>query len=79
MIPVLIYARFFAESRLFGFAIPGWTTIVALVAFFNGLVLFCMGIVAEYIWRIYEEVKARPGFIIRQDVPNPYEETQQND
>jgi len=66
-IPVLIYARFFAHSRLFGFQIPGWTTIVAMVAFFNGLVLFCLGIVAEYIWRIYEEVKARPGFIIRKD------------
>ncbi|HPI08085.1 MAG TPA: glycosyltransferase family 2 protein, partial [Saprospiraceae bacterium] len=66
-IPALIYARFFAHSRLFGFQIPGWTTIVAMVAFFNGLVLFCLGIVAEYIWRIYEEVKARPGFIIRKD------------
>ncbi len=79
MIPALIYARFFAQSRLFGFPVPGWTTIVALVAFFNGLVLFCMGIVAEYIWRIYEEVKARPGFIIRQDVPNPYEEPSDKD
>ena len=66
-IPFLIYARFFAESRLFGFAVPGWTTIIALVAFFNGLVLFCLGIVAEYIWRIYEEVKGRPGFLLRKD------------
>ena len=66
-IPVLIYARFFAESELFGFAIPGWTTIITLVAFFNGLVLFCLGIVAEYIWRIYEEVKGRPGFLLRKE------------
>lgn len=66
-IPALIYARFFAESHLFGFPIPGWTTIVTLVAFFNGLMLFCLGVVAEYIWRIYEEVKGRPGFIIRKD------------
>ncbi|WP_353481966.1 glycosyltransferase family 2 protein [Haliscomenobacter sp.] len=66
-IPFLIYARFFAESHLFGFAIPGWTTIITLVAFFNGLMLFCLGIVAEYIWRIYEEVKGRPGFLLRKD------------
>jgi polyisoprenyl-phosphate glycosyltransferase len=69
-IPLLIYARFFRESHLFGFAVPGWTTIVTLVAFFNGLVLFCMGIVAEYIWRIYEEVKGRPGFLLRKDEEN---------
>ncbi|AEE52615.1 glycosyltransferase [Haliscomenobacter hydrossis] len=66
-IPLLVYARFFAESRLFGFEVPGWTTIITLVAFFNGLVLFCLGIVAEYIWRIYEEVKGRPGFLLRKD------------
>jgi dolichol-phosphate mannosyltransferase len=66
-IPLLVYIRFFAHSRLFGFAVSGWTTIVTLVAFFNGLVLFSLGIVAEYIWRIYEEVKDRPGFIIRKD------------
>lgn len=66
-IPALIYARFFAHSRLFGFQVPGWTTIIALVAFFNGLMLFSLGVVAEYIWRIYEEVKARPGFIIRKE------------
>jgi polyisoprenyl-phosphate glycosyltransferase len=66
-IPFLIYARFFAHSRLFGFPISGWTTLVTIVVFLNGLVLFSLGIVAEYIWRIYEEVKGRPGFIIRKD------------
>ena len=55
---------------------PGWTTIIALVAFFNGLMLFCLGIVAEYIWRIYEEVKARPGFIIRKEGPVTTEKTE---
>ncbi len=66
-LPFLVYARFFAHSKLFGFQISGWTTIVTLMMLFNGLVLLCLGIVAEYIWRIYEEVKGRPGFIIRQE------------
>jgi polyisoprenyl-phosphate glycosyltransferase len=66
-IPFLVYARFFAHSKLFGFQIPGWTTLITLATLFNGLMLFCLGIVAEYIWRIYEEVKGRPGFIIRQE------------
>jgi polyisoprenyl-phosphate glycosyltransferase len=68
-IPFLMYARFWSHSQLFGFRIPGWTTIVTLATLFNGLMLLCLGIVAEYIWRIYEEVKGRPGFIIRQEKP----------
>jgi polyisoprenyl-phosphate glycosyltransferase len=67
--PFLAYARFFAHSQVFGFRVSGWTTIVTLMMLFNGLVLLCLGIVAEYIWRIYEEVKGRPGFIIRQEKP----------
>lgn len=66
-IPVFAYARFCANSQLFGFAIHGWTTLITLAFFFNGLMLFFLGIVAEYIWRIYEEVKGRPGFIIRKE------------
>jgi polyisoprenyl-phosphate glycosyltransferase len=69
-LPFLVYARFFAHSQLFGFKISGWTTLVALTTLFNGLMLLCLGIVAEYIWRIYEEVKGRPGFIIRQEELN---------
>jgi polyisoprenyl-phosphate glycosyltransferase len=68
-IPFLMYIRFCAHSQLFGFRIPGWTTIITLATLFNGLMLLCLGIVAEYIWRIYEEVKGRPGFIIRQEKP----------
>jgi polyisoprenyl-phosphate glycosyltransferase len=66
-IPFLVYARYFTHSILFGFRVPGWTTIVTLAILLNGIMLFSLGIVAEYIWRIYEEVKGRPGFIIRQD------------
>jgi polyisoprenyl-phosphate glycosyltransferase len=66
-LPFLFYARFFAHSHLFGFPVSGWVTLVTILVFFNGLVLFSLGVVAEYIWRIYEEVKGRPGFIIRKD------------
>jgi dolichol-phosphate mannosyltransferase len=38
---------------------------VVIISFFSGLTLFSLGIIAEYIWRIYEEVKNRPGYIIK--------------
>lgn len=61
----LIYGKLFTANKLFGFTIPGWTTTLIVVVLFNGLTLFCLGVVAEYIFRIYEEVKGRPAYIIR--------------
>jgi hypothetical protein len=45
--------------------IPGWTSIVLFIIFFSGLILLSLGIIAQYIWLIYEEVKNRPGYIIK--------------
>jgi len=47
--------------------VPGWTLIVIYISLFNGLILFSLGIIAEYIWRIFEEVKDRPGYIIKKN------------
>lgn len=46
-------------------SVPGWTSTVIIISFFSGLILFSLGIIAEYIWRIYEEVKSRPGYTIK--------------
>ena len=44
--------------------VTGWTTIVALICFFSGFQILCIGIVGEYIGKIYNETKQRPRFII---------------
>lgn len=44
--------------------VAGWTTIVALVCSFGGFQIFCIGIIGEYIGKIYNETKQRPRFII---------------
>ncbi len=59
------YIRFFGNPRFWGYNLPGWTSTIVIVSFFSGLILFSLGIIAEYIWRIYEEVKERPGYIIK--------------
>ncbi len=51
--------------NVMGFEIPGWASIIIFLSFFSGMILFSLGMVAEYIWRIYEEVKNRPGYIIK--------------
>lgn len=45
---------------------PGWHSIVCLILVTNGLVLFMLGIVGEYIWRIYNQAKGRAVYLIQE-------------
>lgn len=47
---------------------PGLPTTVIMITFFGGLQLVCLGIIGEYIGRIYEEVRQRPKYIIARKV-----------
>ena len=47
-----------------GVPIQGWTTIVVLITLFGSFQIFCIGVIGEYIGRIYIETKQRPRFII---------------
>jgi polyisoprenyl-phosphate glycosyltransferase len=45
--------------------VPGWTSLVIINIFFSGVVLVCLGLVGEYVGRIFEEVKGRPLYVVR--------------
>jgi len=45
-------------------AAPGFSTLVIILLFSNGLIFLYLGILGEYIGQMYMEVKARPSFII---------------
>lgn len=49
-------------------AVSGWTSIMAVILFLGGFILVVLGIIGEYIARIYEEVKARPLYIIDESI-----------
>ncbi|NCD08133.1 MAG: glycosyltransferase [Negativicutes bacterium] len=57
----VMFIKFFTED-----AVPGWTTIAASVLFLGGIELVGLGILGEYIGRIFEEVKQRPLYLIKQ-------------
>ncbi len=54
------------EYFITGIGIPGYATIVVGMMFFSGIQLLSIGILAEYVGRIYEEVKQRPNYLVSQ-------------
>ncbi len=62
---------FFAMRRILGveIAFTGFTTIVVLILFIGGLQLMALGIIGEYLGRMYDEAKRRPYFIIDESEP----------
>lgn len=52
------------ETLIFGKDTPGWATIAAGLMLSTGIQLICIGVIGEYIGRIYEEVKQRPLYIV---------------
>lgn len=60
-----IIAIFYFINHLLGYNYPlGLTTIVLVVTFFSGIQLLALGLLGEYIGRIYDDVKGRPLYIV---------------
>jgi glycosyltransferase involved in cell wall biosynthesis len=60
-----LYAAYvFINALLGNFSIPGFATLVSLISFLLGLVIIMIGIVGEYMWRIFHEINKRPEFVI---------------
>jgi glycosyltransferase involved in cell wall biosynthesis/putative flippase GtrA len=73
----LVYAAWTAFGvALHGAAVPGYATLLMTVVGLGGIQLITLGIIGEYVGRIYHEVKRRPSFVIRetdeQPAPRPH-------
>ena len=62
------------EKLVFGIDVPGYATIVVLVLFLGGLQLFSLGILGEYISKIYVQVKNRPIYVLKEHLGKEDEE-----
>lgn len=51
-------------QKLMGFTVQGWATIMVAMLFLGGIQLVCLGIVGEYIGRIFNEIKPRPMYVV---------------
>lgn len=67
----MIYGVYILFALAFGRHIePGWTGLMMTILILGGVQLLCLGIIAEYIGRIFEEVKHRPLYVVRELLGN---------
>lgn len=62
-----LYALNIAYTRFrHGTPFTGWAPIMILLLIIGGVLMLMLGIIGEYIWRIYDEVKKKPNYIVRE-------------
>ncbi|WP_339220608.1 glycosyltransferase family 2 protein [Paenibacillus sp. FSL H8-0332] len=59
------YGVFVVIGTLSGYInLQGWTTIIALITFLLGIIMIMLGIIGEYLWRILDESRERPTYVV---------------
>jgi len=67
LVAALVYAGYVLYAKFAGWPLErGWTGLMMAVLVLGGVQLLCLGIIAEYIGRIFEEVKRRPLYVVRE-------------
>jgi len=67
-IAALIQATFVIIDYSKGITVPGWASLMVVVLFIGAALLFCNFVMGEYIAMIFSEVKARPRYIIEEEI-----------
>lgn len=60
----ILAAIYVIISKFFGYSTDGWASLMCSIWFLGGVQLISVGVIGEYIGKIYKEVKARPRFIV---------------
>ena len=60
-----------ARTLLWGDPVQGWPSLMTVVLFLGGLQLVALGIIGEYLGRLYMEAKQRPLYLVRRIVGRP--------
>lgn len=63
-VSVVMILFVFIRAIAFGDPVAGWPSLVCIILFIGGIQLFCMGVMGQYISRVFTETKKRPHYII---------------
>jgi glycosyltransferase involved in cell wall biosynthesis len=64
----MIYLIYVLIRYLTGNTVTGWATITSLICLFSGIQIFCIGVIGEYLGKVYIETKARPRYCIEEEL-----------
>ena len=67
-ISFILIITYFSLFLVRGRETPGITTVILLLLFLFGILFFVLGIISEYLVRIYDEAKHRPNFIVKKRI-----------
>ena len=68
LVAFIYMAIILVKTLLYGDAVRGYPTLMVTVLFFSGIQLIFLGVIGEYLGRVYEEVKGRPLFLVREEL-----------
>ena len=72
----MIYASFvFIKTVVYGIDVPGYASLMCIVLFLGGIQLLCLGVIGEYLGRIFVEVKSRPLYFVDEYSGNVQDES----
>jgi polyisoprenyl-phosphate glycosyltransferase len=58
----VLFVEFFTDS-----AVQGWTSVIAAILVLSGVQLICLGLIGQYLGRVYDEVKGRPLYFVAEE------------
>lgn len=64
----LVYGLYLSFEHFSGHQLPGWATLAVGTMFLSGIQLLSLGVIAEYLGRVFTEVKQRPVFIVAEQM-----------
>jgi polyisoprenyl-phosphate glycosyltransferase len=65
----VLYLIYVLVAKLLGQTVQGWTTIMVAMLFIGSVQLICLGILGEYLGRVFNEVKPRPMYVVEETLP----------
>lgn len=75
----LVYGAWIVGKHLLvGNDVPGWATLVTSLMFFSGVQLLFIGVLGEYVARIFEEVKQRPVYLVQEEAGKGLDRAEQS-
>jgi len=66
----MLYFCYILWLNIYGAAVPGWSSLMMTLLFFSAVQLLCLGVLGEYIGKIYMGAKRRPHYILRETSPH---------